>query len=96
MCGKIIHKSSKFDSLEDYKAYLKTLYNAGTPVIVYYKLAVPERLKFTDEQKAVAKELNNARTYKNVTNITTDSKAILSLDYAKDLETLLKSTSEEV
>lgn len=92
MCGKIIHKSSKFDSLEDYKAYLKTLYNAGTPVIVYYKLAVPERLKFTDEQKAVAKELTNARTYKNVTNITTDSKAILSLDYAKDLETLLNNT----
>lgn len=59
---------------------------------IYAKLATPTRLKFTDEQKAVAKELNNARTYKNVTNITTDSKAILSLDYAKDLETLLNNT----
>ncbi len=68
-------------SSTDFKAYLKSQYDAGTPVVVYYQLATPTRLKFTDEQKAVAKELNNARTYKNVTNITTDSKAILSLDY---------------
>lgn len=59
---------------------------------IYAKLATPTRLPFTDEQKAVTKELSNARTYKNVTNITTDSKAILSLDYAKDLETLLNNT----
>ncbi len=63
---------------------------------IYAKLATPQRIAFTDEQKAVAKELNNARTYKNVTNITTDSKAILSLDYAKDLETLLTSKESEV
>lgn len=75
-----------------FKNYLKAQYDAGTPVTIYYKLATPERLKFTDEQKAVAIKLNNARTYKNVTNITTDSKAILSLDYAKDLETLLNNT----
>ena len=83
-------------SVNEWKAYLKSQYDAGTPVVVYYQLATPKRLKFTDEQKAVAKELNNARTYKNVTNITTDSKAILSLDYAKDLETLLTSKESEV
>lgn len=81
---------------ELFKAYLKAQYDAGTPVMIYYKQATPTRLKFTDEQKAVAKELNNARTYKNVTNITTDSKAILSLDYAKDIETLLTSKESEV
>lgn len=79
-------------SVDEWKALLKSQYDAGTPVVVYYQLATPKRLKFTDEQKAVAKELNNARTYKNVTNITTDSKAILSLNYAKDLETLLNNT----
>lgn len=84
------------NSVEGLKAYLKSQYDAGTPVVVYYQLATPTRIKFTDEQKAVAKELNNARTYKNVTNITTDSKAILSLDYAKDLETLLTSKESEV
>lgn len=62
---------------------------------IYAKLATPNRLKFTDEQKAVAKELNNARTYKNVTNITTDSIAILDLDYAKDLEELTEYSTEE-
>ncbi len=88
---------SKYAStLEEFKTYLKSQYDTGTPVIIYYMLATPTRLKFTDEQKAVAKELNNARTYKNVTNITTDSKAILSLDYAKDLETLLTSKESEV
>lgn len=80
------------NDLTSFKTYLKSQYDAGTPVVVYYQLVTPTRLKFTDEQKAVAKELNNARTYKNVTNITTDSKAILSLDYAKDLETLLNNT----
>lgn len=68
-------------SVNEWKVWLKSQYDAGTPVMIYYKLQTPTRLKFTNEQKAVAKELNNARTYKNVTNITTDSKAILSLDY---------------
>lgn len=83
-------------SVNEWKAYLKSQYDAGTPVVVYYQLATPKRLKFTDEQKAVAKELNNARTYKNVTNITTDSKAILSLDYAKDLETQNQKMQNEI
>lgn len=63
---------------------------------IYTKLSTPTRLKFTDEQKAVAKELNNARTYKNVTNITTDSKAILSLDYVKDQETQNQKMQNEI
>ena len=62
---------------------------------IYAKLATPQRIAFTEEQKAVAKELSNARTYKNVTNITTDSKAVLSLDYAKDLEELTEYSTEE-
>ena len=88
-------KYSTNNDLEGFKTYLKSKYDAGTPVMIYYKLATPNRLKFTDEQKAVAKELNNARTYKNVTNITTDSKAVLSLDYAKDLEELTEYSTEE-
>lgn len=77
---------SRDKTVEDFKNWLKE-----HPLTIYYKLATPERLKFTNEQKEVAKKLNNARTYKNVTNITTDSKAILSLDYVKDLETLLNN-----
>ena len=62
-------------TVDELKTYLKSQYDVGTPVMIYYKLQTPTRLAFTDEQKAVAKELNN------VTNITTDSKAILDLDY---------------
>lgn len=83
-------------SVNEWKVWLKSQYDAGTPVIVYYKQQTPTRLPFTDEQKAVAKELNNARTYKNVTNITTDSKAILSLDYAKDQETQNQKMQNEI
>lgn len=88
--------TSQYATVEDFKAWLKSKYDAGTPVMIYYKLQTPTRLAFTDEQKAVAKELNNARTYKNVTNITTDSKAILSLDYAKDLETQNQKMQNEI
>lgn len=82
---------SQNKTVEDFKNWLKE-----HPLTIYYKLATPNRLKFTDEQKAVAKELNNARTYKNVTNITTDSKAILSLDYAKDQETQNQKMQNEI
>lgn len=90
--GNIIFRNTSYSALADFKTWLKSQYDAGTPVTIYYKIATPTKLPFTDEQKAVAKELNNARTYKNVTNITTDSIAILDLDYAKDLETLLNNT----
>lgn len=79
--------NSNINTVEKLKAQL-----TENNMKIYAKLATPQRIAFTDEQKAVAKELNNARTYKNVTNITTDSIAILSLDYAKDLETLLNNT----
>lgn len=85
-----------YETVDDFKTFLKLKYDAGTPVIVYYKQQTPTRLPFTDEQKAVAKELNNARTYKNITNITTDSKAILSLDYAKDQETQNQKMQNEI
>lgn len=94
--SEVIIRNDDITTVTAFKANLKSQYDAGTPVMIYYKLQTPTRLKFTDEQKTAAKELNNARTYKNVTNITTDSKAILSLDYAKDLETLLTSKESEV
>ena len=94
--NKIVYKSTKFSSLSEFKTYLQNQYDEGTPVIIYYQLATPQRIAFTEEQKAVAKELNNARTYKNVTNITTDSKAILDLDYAKDQETQNQKMQNEI
>lgn len=79
------------DSVDELKNYL-----AANETYVDYPLETPIDLECTEEQSKILDELNNARTYKNVTNITTDSKAILSLDYAKDLETLLTSKESEV
>lgn len=93
---QFVFNDNNLKTIEDVNNWLKSQYDAGTPVIVYYKQQTPTRLPFTDEQKAVAKELNNARTYKNVTNITTDSKAILSLDYAKDQETQNQKMQNEI
>ena len=68
-------------TLKDFKTWLAEQYNAGTPVYVDYILETPTDIECTEEQSKILDELSNARTYKNVTNITTDSKAILSLDY---------------
>lgn len=88
--------SSTITTLEAWKKKLVEMHNSGKPLALYFQILNLNELDFTDEQKAVAKELNNARTYKNVTNITTDSKAILSLDYAKDQETQNQKMQNEI
>lgn len=60
---------SKYTTVEQFKTWLKSKYDEGTPVIVYYKLATPIRIKFTDEQKTVAKEIKSATTYEGTTHI---------------------------
>ena len=85
-------KESEINTVDKANAWLKAKYDAGAPLYVDYLLETPIDIECTEEQSKILDELNNARTYKNVTNITTDSKAILSLDYAKDLETLLNNT----
>ncbi len=65
---------SKYTTIEQFKTWLKSKYDEGTPVIVYYKLAMPTRLPFTEEQKEIAKELRYATTYEGTTHIcSTDS-----------------------
>lgn len=88
----ILFRDERFTEREEFKNMIKTKYDEGIPVYVDYVLQTPVDIKCTEEQSKILDELNNARTYKNVTNITTDSKAILSLDYTKDLETLLNNT----
>ena len=81
----------QFADLESYKAKLKELYEAGTPVIIYYKLAEPILLECTEAQSKVLDEIySKAHTYKNITNISAESSEvnpIVSLKYLKDVET---------
>ena len=76
------------DSVDELKKYL-----AENETYVDYPLETPNDLECTEEQSAVLEKLNNARTYKNITNLysTNEVSAILSLDYAKDLEILLNN-----
>ena len=72
------------------KTYLKSLYDAGTPVIVYYKLATPLDLELTEEQKAIREQ--KLHTYKNVTNISlSNDLSSVDVSYKKDVETITKN-----
>lgn len=98
---------NEFLNLEAFKAWLKSKYDEGNPVIVYYKLAEPINLELISEQKAVAKQIKETlHTYKNVTHICSDDETspIVNVEYAKDLNTIisniqalvLNNASEEV
>ena len=71
------------NSAEAFKSWLKSLYQAGTPVIIYYKLAEPLNLELTAEQKSIRD--TKLYTYKNITNISvSDELASIDVNYKKD------------
>lgn len=73
-----------------FQSWLKSQYSAGTPVIVYYKLATPVDLELTTEQKAIREQ--KLHTYKNVTNINlSDELVSIDVSYKKDVETITKN-----
>lgn len=77
---------SSIDTLDKANQKLKELYDEGTPVTIYYKLAEPLNLELTPEQKAVREQ--KLYTYKNITNIdVSDELASIEVEYKKDLET---------
>lgn len=83
-------KCNKFTTVEEWKAYLKSQYENGTPIKLAYITANITELSFTDEQKAVAKKIKETlHTYKNITHIYSTDKTspIMNVEYAKDLNT---------
>lgn len=94
---KIAITSNNFTSVAELQSYLTEQYNAGTPLVVYYKLAKETRLAFTDEQKAIAKELKNAKTYDKITHIysTDEISPNIELTYKKNMEILFTNTLVE-
>ena len=68
-------------TIEEFKAWLKSKYDEGNPVIIYYKLATPIELELTDAQKAISKYL---QPYDNGTTIlVTDKLATITASYTK-------------
>ena len=77
-------------SVNGFKEYLKQKYEAGTPIIIYYKLAEPINLELISEQKAIRD--TKLYTYKNITNISlSDELASIDVEYKKDIETIEKN-----
>lgn len=76
-------------SVSDFKTWLKSQYESGTPVTIYYKKLEEKRIPFTEEQKEIAKQIiNNAKTYDKVTHIysTDNVSPNISIIYKKDIE----------
>lgn len=72
-------------NINSFKAKLQELYNAGTAVETWYKLATPTKLPCTPEQVEVLEQLYNMPTYRPVTNIfTIQDLANLKLSYVAD------------
>lgn len=92
--GKKIYFTANFATVDEFKTFLQTQYNAGTPVIVYYKLATPTQLAFTTQQKEVAKQIRQAKTYDGVTNIYSECEVEPNLEiiYKKNIQTLFDNT----
>lgn len=82
------------DNVADFEARLKAKYDAGNPVIVYYKLAEPVDLELTEEQKEVKKR--NLYTYEDITNVSlSDELASCKLTYVQDVKKLLEKQAEQ-
>lgn len=68
--------------------YLKSLYDAGTPMYIRYELATQIRLPLTGEQNKILEELENAKSYKGVTHIysTDEVEPNVEVTYKKDMQ----------
>ena len=71
-------------------------YLATNNIVAYCELEEPTKLDLTQEQIEALEKLDEMQTYKNITNITTDSIAILDVDYKKDLETWQKQQDDRI
>lgn len=77
----IMLSDTTIDTVDGLKAFLKSKYDEGNPVIIYYKLATPIELELTDAQKAISKYL---QPYDNGTTIlVTDKLATITASYTK-------------
>lgn len=75
--GSIMINHQGVTTLTDFKAWLKSQYDVGTPVIVYYKLETPTSIDCTTQQSNVSDELNQLESYYPQTNIYTEENIAL-------------------
>lgn len=95
---RTIYLSLPFLSITEANNFLKEKYDAGTPLTIYYKLATPTKLPFTEAQKAVAKQIRETlHTYKNGTHVYSvdEISPIFNVKYTKDLNAVINNLSQQ-
>ena len=80
----------RVSDLNSFKSYL-----ANNNITVFCKTS-ETRLAMTQEQIKALEELDKLKTYKHITNLTTDSIAILDVEYKKDQETENKKLNDRI
>lgn len=85
-------------SLATFKTWLAEQYANGTPVEVVSKLAEEQTEDFTEEQKTAYPEWKKARTYKNVTHISSEDEtpANVEVEYVQDNRTLYEDLKNAI
>ena len=81
--------------LAEWKAYLSAQKTAETPVIVEYPLAEETIEAYTEEQQTADNQLQNAKTYKTVTNVFTEN-AELEMEYIAHTKTYVDNEINSV
>lgn len=95
--GDIIYLyfNALYEQLSEFRTILKTKYENGTPVIIYYKLQDAIDLELNEEQKAVKEK--KLYTYKNITNINLDDElASVDVSYKKDINIVLDKLQTQI
>lgn len=89
--SKLNDISTKGNAIDSFRAYLRNQYANGTPVRVVFELAEEQTEDFTEEQKTAWKEWKKARTYKNVTHISSEDEtpANVEIEYVQDTKTYI-------
>lgn len=75
-------------TLETFKSFLAQQQTVGTPVILEYELETEEIEAYTEEQQTAYNQLQNAKTYKTVTNVFADN-AEVEMNYIADTKTYI-------
>lgn len=84
-------KCLQFETVEDFKAKLKELYDAGTPVKIYYTVESPTEISLSEE---VQQELDKFKLYDDLNNVSIDEGS-LSFKYNKSLLRAFEEAKKE-
>lgn len=84
--------TSQYATVEDFKAKIKELYNAGTPVKVYYVAETPTKNSLQEE---IQTALSDFKLYQDLNNVAIDGGS-MSFIYNKSLSKTIEEMQDEI